>query len=292
MKWGLRRWLANAILAKEFPRMIRLNIALLAIAGMFAQPHQAEAASSAWQSGIGVRIRLVTTGKPDGHGFFRGAVEVFLNPGWKTYWRDPGDAGVPPQMDFGGSRNVSVVKIDYPAPHRFSDAGGVWAGYKEPVRFGLTLKAKDPTKPMKLDATIFLGVCQSICVPFQAHLSLDPDRGADDVMDAAVVAETFAALPSPPSDDFQAKDAAATPTELFVDASLPHPEAPADLFVAAPEGYSFGPPRQLENRHGEARFLVPVLGRPQKSNKNASIPYTLVQGQRAVGGVLSLPRPR
>jgi len=257
---------------------------LLASAAPFSRP--AVAASSPWAAGTGVKVRLVTSGGPDAEGRVKGALSIELAPGWKTYWRDPGDAGVPPQIDFSGSRNVSSVDIAYPAPHRFSDEGGIWAGYKEPVRFGLTLKATDPSKPMELDAKVFIGVCQSICVPFQAQLAVDPGKDADDLTDAATVAETFAALPAAPREDFNAIEAKKTPAALSVSATLPKPNAAAELFVAAPEGYSFGPPKRIGSESGKVAFSVPVLAGDIAAGA-PRIPYTLVlQGGQAVAGDL------
>ncbi len=54
------------------------------------------ASSSDWFETEGARIRLVTTGKPAADGKLKGMLDIELKPGWKTYWRDPGDAGVPP----------------------------------------------------------------------------------------------------------------------------------------------------------------------------------------------------
>lgn len=258
---------------------------LLSFPALFSQA--ALAASSPWAEGTGVRVRLVTTGAPDGNGVIRGALDIDLAPGWKTYWRDPGDAGVPPQLDFSGSRNISVVDIAYPAPRRFDDEGGVWAGYKKPVRFGLVLKPGNTSKPMQLDAKVFIGVCRSICVPFQAQLSLDPSKNADDLMDAAIVANAFAALPAAPRKDFNAVEVKKTPTAFAVSAALPKPGAAAELFVAAPKGYSFGSPKQLESENGKAIFSVPVLrGGKNIGSGSVKIPYTLVQGDQAVTGEL------
>ena len=259
-------------------------LALLSSSALIARP--AFAASSPWAKGTGAEVRLVTTGTPDAKGLVKGALVIRLAPGWKTYWRDPGDAGVPPQIDFSGSRNISGVDIAYPAPRRFSDAGGIWVGYKKPVRFGLVVKAADPAKPIALDATVFIGVCQSICVPFQAHLSLDTANGAGDLRDAAVVAETFAALPTAPRKDFNAIETRKTRGAIAVRTTLPEPNVPAELFVAAPEGYSFGPPKRIEGGNGKALFSVPVLT-GDIAGSTLKIPYTLVlQGGRSVAGNL------
>ena len=66
--------------------------------------------------------------------FLRAGVEIRLDPGWKTYWRYPGDSGVPPSLDFAASENVKSVTMLWPAPKRFADgAGGHSIGYKGEV---------------------------------------------------------------------------------------------------------------------------------------------------------------
>ncbi len=60
-------------------------------------------------------------------------LEIDLKPGWKTYWRDPGDAGVPPTLDASASSNIASAELSFPAPQRFDDGFAIWAGYKEPV---------------------------------------------------------------------------------------------------------------------------------------------------------------
>ena len=67
----------------------------------------------------------------------RAGVEIRLAPGWKTYWRYPGDSGVPPQFDFANSDNVKSVSVPWPAPQRFSDSDGNTIGYKDNVVFPL-----------------------------------------------------------------------------------------------------------------------------------------------------------
>ena len=43
-----------------------------------------------------------------------GVLDIDLKPGWKTYWRDPGDAGVPPQLDVSASTNVAGAELRFP----------------------------------------------------------------------------------------------------------------------------------------------------------------------------------
>src|SRR5262249_40519998 len=102
------------------------------------------ASSSDWYDAEGGRIRLVTVGMPNDKGVLQGALQIDLKPGWKTYWIDPGDAGVPPSIDVSPSQNIASADMSFPAPHRFDDGFAVWAGYNEPVTFPVTFTLSDP----------------------------------------------------------------------------------------------------------------------------------------------------
>ena len=73
----------------------------------------------------------------------RAGVEIKLQPGWKTYWRYPGDSGVPPVFDFAASDNVKSATVLWPAPVRFADGGGNSIGYKGDVIFPLRIVPRD-----------------------------------------------------------------------------------------------------------------------------------------------------
>ena len=81
-----------------------------------AAPAQALAARSDWAAADQAQLRLLLSHAAAGP--IEGGIEISLEPGWYTYWRTPGDAGVPPVFDFGGSRNVASVEVLYPAPER------------------------------------------------------------------------------------------------------------------------------------------------------------------------------
>ena len=249
-------------------------------------PVLARASSSQWAEVQGGAVRLVTAGAPGADGIVRGALQIDLKPGWKTYWRDPGDTGVPPKISVTGA---SLASVAYPMPRRFDEAGTVWNGYEAPVSFAVSLKvAGGDTK--EIGAEIFLGICQSICIPLQAHLKLDPAADPQNPEDAAIVTQAFADIPSPARSGFRVSDATRQGTEaLQVKAELPKPDGKAELFLAAPEGYSFGPPKRLDDTDGKATFSVPVYDRPDGAAKGAEAAYTLVQDGSAVAGKVSLP---
>ena len=79
----------------------------------------------------------------------RAGVEIKMQPGWKTYWRYPGDSGVPPRFDFSGSENLKEAKVLFPAPHLFTDETGHSLGYKNSVIFPLVLAPQQPGKPVR-----------------------------------------------------------------------------------------------------------------------------------------------
>ena len=95
-----------------------------------------------------------------------GGIAFQLQPGWHTYWRNPGDSGVPPRFDFSKSDNVEAVTVLWPAPKKFDDgAGGVSLGYHDQIVLPLRIVAKSVDKPVTLRAAIDYAVCEKICIP-------------------------------------------------------------------------------------------------------------------------------
>src|SRR5262245_8662823 len=99
------------------------QLAMIAGVMLVTMPHGVAADASAWDESSKSGIRLIS-GKASADGTLRAGIELKLSPGWKTYWRYPGDSGVPPQFDFSRSSNVKSVTVSWPAPHRFSDGAG------------------------------------------------------------------------------------------------------------------------------------------------------------------------
>jgi len=105
---------------------------------------------------------------PDGRRL--AAVRLTLDPGWKTYWRAPGDSGIPPQFDWSRARNLSQVAISWPTPKVFDEDGIRSIGYKEQVVIPLYLTPLASGKPMRLRTTMSLGVCADVCMPHQIKI--------------------------------------------------------------------------------------------------------------------------
>jgi DsbC/DsbD-like thiol-disulfide interchange protein len=190
----------------------------------------ADAFSTDWAPAAKSRARLIAGGG-DLAGF-----EIALSPGAITYWRDPGDAGLPPTLDFSGSDNVASVEPEFPAPKRIKEAdGGEAFGYDGSVVFPLRVKPRDPTKPATLKLNADFAVCEKVCLPAKAHLELklpsapaSPHAGAIDAALAAVPRAVAAK-------DFGALEALGADSWRLCSAYEDGP--PRDLFVEAPEGW-------------------------------------------------------
>lgn len=141
---------------------------LLSAAAALAAVHFA----SAWEETPYSRARLVAGAAPRA-GALEAGVEIEMEPGWKTYWRVPGESGVPPEFDFSGSANLASARVLWPAPRRYRDRYGITIGYKDKVVFPLVLDASDPARPVRLRLALSYAVCRDICLPAQASLSLD-----------------------------------------------------------------------------------------------------------------------
>jgi suppressor for copper-sensitivity B len=100
-----------------------------------------------------------------------------LKPGWKVYWRSPGDAGYPPSIKWDGSENIDNVAMLWPVPHRFSVLGLETLGYKDEVVYPITVKLKTPGHALYAIANVDYLACNDICVPYQAKLTLDLPAG-------------------------------------------------------------------------------------------------------------------
>jgi DsbC/DsbD-like thiol-disulfide interchange protein len=123
----------------------------------------------------------------------RAGIEIDLGPGWKTYWRYPGDSGLPPRFDFSRSENVDNVEVLWPVPHAFSDESGHSIGYKNNVILPLHVTAREPGKPSVLRLDLNYAVCERYCAPVEAKAELTLPGRADN----RALAASEARVPKP-----------------------------------------------------------------------------------------------
>jgi len=263
---------------------MKLLPAIAALSLTLGSAGSALAASSTWFEAEGARIRLVTTGAPDAEGRLKGMLDIQLKPGWKTYWRDPGDAGVPPTIDVSANSEIEQVDIDFPAPQRHDEGDFEWAGYDYPVALPVTFTYQPGSTGSPIDADVFLGVCETICVPVQAKFSVDPAANLGDPLDQAGVAAAFAAIPEAAKPGFEVTVAEKSATKATLAASFAGTTSSAELFIAGEDGYLFTTPVRDE-REGKTYFTVEVT-RPDETPVGPGLRYTLATDAGAVSGVL------
>ena len=118
------------------------------------------------------------------------ALRIALDDGWKTYWRAPGDAGIPPQFNFAASQNVSGVTFFWPTPEVFDQNGMRSVGYDDELILPIEIVPTDPSKPINLSADLDFGICQEICVPVSVAVSADLEGpGAPDALIRAALSD-------------------------------------------------------------------------------------------------------
>ena len=278
--------------------MIGAAMAIGAIASVRAAEPAAGLLASPWQTlHAGSRVRLVGVAGSAAGGI-NGGVEIELAEGWKTYWRMPGEAGVPPQFAWDGSGNLSGVQVSYPAPKRIPEAGAETIGYKSRVVFPFAAKAAVPGKPVLLKLEAEFGICKEICVPAQANLVLTLPASARSIPLPAVLAEALAQVPGPPSPDAkdrpqivasEAQFGGAAP-QLVVTARFPPGSEPGDLFIEAPES-TFVPMTKggVAKPDGTVVFTSKLTPDIAKDLKGKALTLTLVGATGAVETRWHLP---
>ncbi len=235
---------------------------ILLVDGLVAQT-QPGLVASPWAQLHASRVRLVAARARTPLGHYLAGLEIALDDGWKTYWRMPGDGGVPPSFDWAGSVNVAAVKVLYPAPVRLPEANGTSIGYKHAVLLPIEVTAQDPAKPIALKLALEFGVCRDICIPATANLDIAIPVGSK----GAPPPELTAALERVPrpqqsrrKNDPELKriviDREAASPRLTVEATFGSAAKAADVFVEAPQGLYVPVPKRVSaaDASGVLRF--------------------------------------
>jgi DsbC/DsbD-like thiol-disulfide interchange protein len=240
--------------------------------------------SSPWVQDTHSALRLLAGSRSGA--VLLGGIAIQISPGWHTYWRNPGDSGVPPRFDFSKSDNVEAVTILWPAPIKFPDgAGGTSLGYQKQVVLPLRIVAKNTSEPVTLRAAINYAVCEKLCVPVEADAEL-----AFTSVASTEDGTLFAALDTVPKPanvgdpnpltilDVKRDGAAA----VLVDVAAPD-GAPINLFVEGPTpDWALPVPKLLvPGPPGVKRFSFELDGLPPGAKpEGAALKLTLV-GDRA-----------
>ena len=118
-------------------------------------------------------LRVVLEGPVPDNGPLRGGLEIRMMPGFKTYWRNAGDSGVPPVATPMPPGGLAKITLAFPFPKRFDDgAGGTAYGYTDHVILPLTMLRNAGPASFRFD----FAVCGTMCIPLSTDFVIDPAR--------------------------------------------------------------------------------------------------------------------
>ncbi len=256
---------------------------LLPLLLSFAAPaaFAADAYSTDWVGSSKSEARILAGG-PRTAGF-----EIRLAPGAITYWRNPGDAGVPPVFDFSGSVNLAHAEAKFPAPARIAEPDGSEAfGYSGDVLFPITIEPVDPSKPVTLALKAGYAVCEKLCLPAKADLTLSLPASAATPYAAAIGAAS-ALTPRPVAWGSLGGQLVSVDGKDWR-LCLPGERGPArDLFLEAPSGWWLS--AKAEPRSGARDcFSIALHDKPADGALPVSARATITGGSGALDVTLSL----
>jgi suppressor for copper-sensitivity B len=268
---------------------------IAALAGVLLATAQSAAAgtdsvASAWDSNGQVEMRLVSATRAVGDlESLRLGLHFRLRPGWKIYWRSPGEAGYPPEIDWSQSANLAGAEIIWPVPTRFTIFGMETMGYKDEVVLPLDVRVLRTSEPVSLRADVSYLTCKEVCVPWSAVLALDLPAGpAAATPEAALIDRYRARVPLDAALlGMDVADAALKPVEggvlLRLSLRAQSPLVAPDLFVEGPLTAFFARP-EMTLSQGGARLDATLrgYGAPLEEMLAQPLRVTLVDGDRAV----------
>lgn len=231
---------------------------------------------------------MIVAGPDDQPGRYRAGLHLDLPEGWHTYWRSPGDSGIPPTLTVTESDNLSGLEIRFPAPDRYFDGYGTSIVYHDDVILPIDVVAADPGKPVSATIRVDYGYCKEICVPASAEfdLTLDADMAVDPVADDALDA-VAARIPVPEPEAGPAAPAVVevrrtgdTRLEILVD---PRGNGSVDLFAEGPDDWFFSPPERTQTDDGLVMFALSLDGGPKDATASGlELKLTLSAGSNSV----------
>ncbi len=220
------------------------------------QAANAQAQSSAWFDTGGGQMRLVVEPPQTGAETVRAVLELELLPGWSTYWRDPGASGIPPQVNVDASAGVADARVHFPAPVWIDNAYGDYAGYYGSVSLPITM-TRIADGAIGLEADVFLGICEDICIPVQTRFSLTVEPANGTTRDALRVSGAHDALPGAPRTGLELTDAPpAPPGAGYIAVAHSASDEAIAMFVYAPDGTAFKPPKVAMTGETATVYLI------------------------------------
>jgi DsbC/DsbD-like thiol-disulfide interchange protein len=216
------------------------------------------AGATAWQElGPDARVRLITSDRLNEDGTTLAAIELDMPQNMKTYWRVPGETGIPTRLDLTGSTGVAGHVFHWPHP-QIEKVGG----YTDFVYYGplvIPFELDIDETPAELVASLLMGICSDVCIPataeFRLPLNFDHVDTGQDIRISQALAETPASWSGPGEPVGQPLfDAAEGLLWVPVDPAIVSPQSV--IVDASYAGYLFGAPQKSQQ---EGLVSLPLL---------------------------------
>lgn len=288
----------------------------LALWSGFAVPVQAQSSASIsvsqWAANDHARLRLISAVSATGQGeTLTAGLEFRMAPGWKIYWRSPGDAGFPPTIDWRDSSNLAGARLHWPVPQRYEIFGLTTYVYQDSVVLPLTVSLREAGAPLALRGQIAYLLCDRICIPYEAVVSLDLPAGQAEPSEfAPLIASYQARIPRriqdvAGADGLTIERALLTrhgPGAVFGGLSMTQgatlevlarsnvPFSQPDIIAEGPSPMGFGAPRVDLSEGGHLALLRMPVSLPGSASLLYAPPLltlTLFDGARAVEQALT-----
>jgi suppressor for copper-sensitivity B len=274
--------------------LLALAVLLPAAGYAHAQAVAGADAASPWYETDQGKARLIAANPDPGDtATVTLGLQFALAPHWKIYWRSPGDAGYPPQLDWKGSENLRAATIAWPAPERFSVEGLETVGYDGAVVLPITARLVQPGAPLHLRAHLSYLTCSDICVPHDADLALDlpaPALGKGGEGYAALIEQYQQQVPGDGrAAGLKFAGAVVRPgTKPALDLSIAsrNPLAAPDVFIEGASNATFGAPKVIARGDGMTTLRVP-LGGEWRDVAGKPLTVTLVDGPRSMAAPIT-----
>ncbi|HQZ12103.1 MAG TPA: protein-disulfide reductase DsbD family protein [Devosia sp.] len=175
---------------------MRMRLLLAVLLGLLTAAPAAAAATAWVELAPGTRVRLITSDRLSADGTTMAAVELDMPAGTKTYWRVPGEGGIPASLDTAGSLGIGTHRFVWPYPTIEQRGGYTDFVYYGPTVLPLEMKL-DGAAAATLSASLLLGICSDICIPANAEFTLPLTFGKADTAQEIRIAQALAAAPIP-----------------------------------------------------------------------------------------------
>ncbi|MDO8400954.1 MAG: protein-disulfide reductase DsbD family protein [Bradyrhizobium sp.] len=217
-------------------------------------------------------------------------VRLNLGSGWKTYWKSPGDAGLPTEFDWSGSSNIVEAEVNWPAPTRLSILGFETIGYTHEVLFPVRIKIRDPAVETRIDLKLAIYACSTICVREERELAatIQPGASSDSTIDA-----WRSKVPQPTSSVLSVLSVERSltgPASLRIEVASTRPLLEPDVFVEGDPPVSGDKPIVTFDQGNRATLIVNLSGETAESLQTRPVTATIVSDGAAVLAVSPAPR--